>query len=269
MEKVIVGDISWLRNDYVINMTIGGVTYPTLEHAYQASKFNDKALKFLISKTDDVSEARRIGKSNKIRSDFDRLSVMNSLLHKKFFDNANFGKELANLSGPIVMEGHDDFWGTGNDGFGDNEMGQLLESIRDELRIIHDVDPSAACQDCASCCGCDKDSIPSLKDAIINNPDEDLAQACQDLLDSAKSVANFIDKDDYNADYISNKTGQPLHIIEDAIEKVKSFQSKIDHIGVLLASDAPGCGDGDEDDDDDDQEEDYEDEQYDDDENID
>jgi len=249
MDKIIIGDVAWLRNDYRQDITVGGITYPTLEHAYQASKTKDRSLKRQISETDEVRAARRLGRENPQGDDFDREKAMEALLRLKFSDKA-LGEMLANTgSAPIVMEGYDDFWGTGNTSDGQNMMGEMLQTIRSELQFVYGIDPEEDEDDCDGDCDdcqcCDDEDVPTLKDALINNPDEELAVACQNLFDGAKAIVSLLDANDFNAAYIAKKTGAPLAQIEDAIKKVQKFQETLTALDDLLEEPS------DEDDDDD------------------
>jgi predicted NAD-dependent protein-ADP-ribosyltransferase YbiA (DUF1768 family) len=223
MEKIIIGDVDWLRNDYGFVITIGEITYPTLEHAYQAAKTKDFTTKQEIA-NHSVSEARKIGRSLKQSDDFDRVAVMEALQRVKYNSLSEIGEKLAHTGiSPIVMEGYDEFWGTGRDGDGQNMMGKILQKIRSECQIIYGVDSEG-----------DGGTVPTLKDALINNPDEELAQVCQKLFDGAKAIVSVLDANDFNAPYIAKKTGAPLEQIEDAIKKVQSFQSTLTALEDIL-----------------------------------
>jgi len=257
MDEIIIGNISWMRNDFRKDITVGGITYPTLEHAYQAAKTKDRGVKQQIADTDSVREARRIGRSIQQNDGFDREAAMEALQRLKYTDK-DLGEMLARTgSDPIVMEGYDGFWGTGDDGNGQDVMGGILQTIRTELQFVYGIDPDEGCDECCDHCEhCEHDDeVPLLKDAILNVPDENLAFACQALLDGAKAVVSLLDANDYNADYIAKKTGQPMELIEDAIKKVQAFQETITSLEGLLEkpsdSSSPDDDDSDEDDDDD------------------
>jgi ribA/ribD-fused uncharacterized protein len=252
MDKIIIGDVEWLRNDYRQDIRIGGITYPTLEHAYQAAKTKDRSIKQDIANTDSVREARKIGRSLQQSDSFNRDAVMEALLRQKFA--SELGETLAKTgSAPIVMEGYDEYWGTGNIGTGSNVMGEMLQTIRSELQIIYDVDleedQDSCCGDCDNCACCE--DVPTLKDALINNPDEELAEACQKLFEGAKAIVSLLDANDYNATYIAQKTGAQLAQIEDAIKKVQEFQATLTALEELLETPNDEESDDEEEDDDD------------------
>ena len=255
MEKIIVGTIDWLRNDYRRDITIGGMTFPTLEHAYQASKSKDREVWKQIANTESVREARKIGRRLNKRSDFDGEVTMMLLLRQKFSEK-DLGEMLAKTgTAPIVMEGYDEFWGTGNEGEGQNVMGELMQTLRSDLQFIFGIDPVEE-QDTSE----DEEDVPTLKQALIKfGVDYLLADACQDLLEGSKAVMSVVDANDYNAEYISRKTGVDRTAIEEVIEKVKSFSETIKKLDYILetpsddASSDEDESDEDDGDDDDDQ----------------
>jgi N-glycosidase YbiA len=234
MEKIVIGNLNWLRNDYRKDIMIGGIIFPTLEHAYQASKTKDRSIKKQIATTESVSEARKIGRSINKSDDFDTESSMTLLLRQKFSDK-ELGEMLASLgSVPIVMEGYDDFWGTGNDGNGQNMMGEILQTLRSDLQFLYGIDPEEDEEDDEEDEEDDEEDIPTLKDALLNGVDETLATACQNLLEGAKAVMSVVDANDYNAEYISRKTGVSRDSIEIVIEKVRKFHENIIKLENLL-----------------------------------
>ncbi len=265
MKTIIIGECDWLRNDYASDMVVGGIIYPTLEQAYQAAKTKDNSVKHLIAEG-TVREARKIGRSLPQDDSFDREAVMNILQRLKFKNQALAETLVATGNAPIVMEGYDDFWGNGNDGNGQNMMGEILQDIRSELQFIMGIDLDEDEDDCAGCIDCDRteccsgcddeddEEVPTLKDAILTSPDEELASACQSLLECSKAVVSLLDANDYNAKFISNKTGVPVNVVEEAIKKVQEFQSTITTIEDLLSSTVNDDSDFDEDDEDEDDE---------------
>jgi len=247
MEQLIVGNISWLRNDYLSDITVGRITYPTVEHAYQASKFEDVALRKTISES-ALKVARKIGNTNPVREKFNREASMETFLRLKFND-PELGDLLANTGAdPIIMEGYDDFWGTGRIGNGQNILGKILESIRSELQILRNLED-------------DENSPPSLKDAILNSPDEELADLLQKLLNVAKEVLALQHPTDLDTAFISKHTGLSLEDVRKAQQTIVNFGNTIEEVDALLSSegdsedecdggcDCCGCCEDDEDED--------------------
>jgi hypothetical protein len=131
------------------------------------------------------------------------------------------------------MQQYDDFWGTGDDGNGQNMLGHILEEIRSELQFELGIDPDENSSE-------NDPNHPTLKDAILNKPDDELADVCQEMYECAKVVVSLLDKNDSNAEYIANKTGLPIGHVRDAIEKVKKFEKSISKIEDLLQTSEEG-----------------------------
>jgi ribA/ribD-fused uncharacterized protein len=131
------GESSFLSNMSSSPVELGGVKYPTVEHAFQAAKTTDpvERAKILAAKT--PSEAKRIGKTVTLRKDWDKkkLEVMEKALRAKFEQNPELKKKLINTGDADLIEGNDwgdRFWGQVN-GTGQNNLGKLLMKIRNEL----------------------------------------------------------------------------------------------------------------------------------------
>jgi ribA/ribD-fused uncharacterized protein len=175
MDNIIINDVDWLRNDYPVNITIAGITYPTAEHAYQAAKFKDKSIKLKIAGLDpsEVKEARRIGrKSVGINPDWDsiREGVMTRILEQKF-SNTVLGDRLAKTgNADLVLEGGDDFWGVGKIGCGDNVLGAILGYVREGLQFDRGIEVEED----------SKPNLISLSEAL-NERDQILISLCEEL----------------------------------------------------------------------------------------
>lgn len=249
MDKIIIGEAAWLRSDYRQDIVVGGITFPTLEHAYQAAKTKDKKVKQQIADTDSVSEARKIGRACKMQEDFDRQSVMEKLQRLKFSDK-ELGLQLANTgSDEIVMEGYNDFWGTGDSGNGQNIMGEILETIRSEVQFVHGIDPDGTSSEGDG----GEETVPLLKDAILNDPDEELAELCQELFEASQGIIPTLDANDYNVEYLVQKAGCTRELAEDAVHRVRRFQEVLTRMEQLLETpDDEASEDSDEYDDDED-----------------
>jgi len=237
--RIVVGEVGWMRNDYACDITVGQYTYPSVEHAYQAAKFKDVSIKEAIQRADTVREARKIGRSNhNIRDDWDdiKCTIMESLVRQKFTNDSTRGDRLAKTgSAEIVMEGYDEYWGTGQDGCGENMLGTILETIRCEIQFINGIDPSEYDQDDSD--DEEKEVEGLLRTAVLERPtdsNEELANACQQLYDGAKAVMTLVDINDFDAGFISRRTGITTDIVNDAIAKLRSMQSALSSLKDLL-----------------------------------
>jgi len=130
------GSYSFLSNFYPSPVVVDGITYPTVEHGYQASKTFDKTQRSDILAADTPGKAKRLGKLVNLRPDWNdvKLSVMENLLRQKFHKDTLLYKMLRHTRGKTLIEGNywgDTFWGVSR-GRGENHLGKLLMSIRDE-----------------------------------------------------------------------------------------------------------------------------------------
>jgi ribA/ribD-fused uncharacterized protein len=130
----------FLSNFYTSPIVIDGVMYNTVENAYQSFKTNDFKLKTEISKL-TPGQAKKAGKKIESSKSFNykkwesiRVRLMTSLVTEKFHQNPLLAVKLKQIKGPIEEDNTwgDTFWGI-CDGFGDNNLGKILEKIRNNL----------------------------------------------------------------------------------------------------------------------------------------
>ena len=118
-----------------------GFVYPTVEHAYQASKFmkTDNELVKQIQECFSAHEAQKIAQLNKDkqRSDWDeiKLSIMEELLRLKLAQNPYVKKKLLQTAGHEIVEDSpkDSYWGWGKERDGLNQLGRLWMRLREEM----------------------------------------------------------------------------------------------------------------------------------------
>ncbi len=131
------GDYAFLSNFHRSDVVLDGVTYPTLEHAFQAAKTTDPDQRQAIRQAPSPGVAKRLGRKVDLTDDWDerRLSVMHALLVDKFTRHPELGAALLATGERELVEGNhwgDRFWGV-CDGVGHNRLGQLLTAIRTQL----------------------------------------------------------------------------------------------------------------------------------------
>lgn len=131
------GQYRFLSNFYPCPVVLDGVTYPSVEHAYQAAKSLDHAYRLSLL-TMTAGEAKRAGKAvGRMRPNWEKglkLSVMRMLLRQKF-RNPDLGKLLLDTAPFALVEENvwgDTFWGVCR-GKGHNHLGKLLMETRDLL----------------------------------------------------------------------------------------------------------------------------------------
>lgn len=123
-----------------------GMTFLTVEHAFQASKCPERADEFRERTPEELAkgernmtpgQAKRLGRRVALRPDWNtvRLDVMASLVRQKF-SREPFKSRLLATGDRELIEGnwwHDRFWGV-CEGVGENHLGNILMKVRAELR---------------------------------------------------------------------------------------------------------------------------------------
>jgi ribA/ribD-fused uncharacterized protein len=120
----------------------GGLTYQSVEHAYQAEKppFTEEGEHWVnrIQCASTPGKAKKLGQKCPLRDDWTaetKIATMYGLCLQKFNQDLLKGM-LLETEDEQLIEGnywHDTFWGTCY-GVGDNHLGEILMNIRDGLR---------------------------------------------------------------------------------------------------------------------------------------
>ncbi len=115
-----------------------GKHWPTVEHYYQAMKFDHEDHQEKIRLSEGVEQARKLGASRlkKRRQDWKRIKVtmMTRAVYTKFKTYPELAKQLLATEGSIVESSqYDYFWGCGRDKRGHNHYGQVLMNVRNKL----------------------------------------------------------------------------------------------------------------------------------------
>lgn len=131
------GDNAFLSNFYPCLIEFEGATYPSVEHAYQASKFEDPALRAAIKAAPTAASAKRLGKSRGMKKNHgvNRIQIMTDLIRKKFQESELRSRLLETMNHELI-EGNnwgDTFWGVCS-GVGENHLGKILIQVRKELQ---------------------------------------------------------------------------------------------------------------------------------------
>ncbi len=138
------GDNLFLSNFYAHPITMGGVKYPTLEHAFQAAKSSEPMERDLIRRAPTPGVAKQRGRAVKLRADWEKFKyeIMEKLVREKFKDPVLSGLLLATRDAEII-EGNtwgDTTWGAVkydklDRWVGKNALGRILMKVRDELKV--------------------------------------------------------------------------------------------------------------------------------------
>ena len=134
------GELGYLANYSNYGFTVDGVYYPTAEHFYQASKFDNPEIiqKILSCKT--AREAASVGRdrNNKRIDHFKdiKLDKMYQAVYEKFQQNPDIRKKLIETGDEEIREMTDQesYWGVGPQLNGENHMGEILMRVREELK---------------------------------------------------------------------------------------------------------------------------------------
>lgn len=124
---------------------IGGVTYPTVEHAYQCARYDDLKIIEEIRRAASPMKAWEVSTRFKgvqkpeFKDEMYKRAVMKDLMRLKAEQHEEVRKALLD-SGTQKIVKHiltyppgDGFWDDGPDGKGQNEIGKIWMEIRDEL----------------------------------------------------------------------------------------------------------------------------------------
>ena len=147
----------FLGNFYECDIEMDGMVYPSLEHAFQASKTFNKLDRASIRDAGTARAAKQIGRTVALRHDWNnmRLSVMRSLLNKKFQGKELRRRLLATRDADLVSGG-DAFWGK-KSGSGANHMGGILMDFRNDIFRSSLDAVNVHCREFLSDCGWERD----------------------------------------------------------------------------------------------------------------
>lgn len=131
------GPYRWLSNFWPAKVMLGGAQYPTVEHAYQASKTTHLPNRIRIRQAETPARAKQLGRRVTLRSDWDliKLDVMEDLVRQKFTGDAKLRRRLLDTGTALIEERNgwgDSFWGVYK-GEGKNHLGLIIMKVRAEL----------------------------------------------------------------------------------------------------------------------------------------
>jgi len=127
----------FLSNFYPCTISFLDITYPSVEHAFQAEKTLDMEIRKKIAKAPTPGYAKKMGRKLKLRPDWEELKdvVMFILLQQKFAI-PKFRRGLLATGDAEIVEGNnhgDSYWGVYR-GVGQNKLGKLLMRVRQEIQ---------------------------------------------------------------------------------------------------------------------------------------
>jgi ribA/ribD-fused uncharacterized protein len=128
------GKYRFLSNFWPVQVTLDGMVYPSVEHAYQAAKTDSYLLRIVIREAPTAGEAKRAGRELTVRKDWDNIKLyrMEGLIYQKF-QYEDLREKLLSTGDQELIEGNtwgDTFWGQCK-GQGHNYLGKILMKVRD------------------------------------------------------------------------------------------------------------------------------------------
>jgi ribA/ribD-fused uncharacterized protein len=132
------GPYRFLSNFWPAEVVHEGITYPSVEHAYQAAKTLNIAERRRIAAMADPAAAKRAGRKLLLREDWEtaKFRVMQACVRDKFTRHAELRRKLLATGDAELIEGNtwgDRVWGV-YQGEGENRLGRILMQVRGELR---------------------------------------------------------------------------------------------------------------------------------------
>jgi N-glycosidase YbiA len=132
------GEHRFLSNFFPSEITHDGITYPTVEHAFQAAKTLDFHERWKIAHLKTPGQAKRAGRELTLRPDWDvvKRPIMLELVTLKYVRHRILRCHLLATGNAELIEGNtwgDTYWGKCR-GKGENHLGKLTMLVRSQLR---------------------------------------------------------------------------------------------------------------------------------------
>ena len=127
-------EYEFLSNFYPSSIDYEGITYPTVEHAFQAAKTLDHTERQKIANLPTPAKAKAAGRKVKLREGWNdiRTTIMRDIIEIKF-SAPTLMTLLQNTGDANLIEGNtwnDTFWGVCR-GKGQNWLGKIIMETRE------------------------------------------------------------------------------------------------------------------------------------------
>jgi len=119
---------------------VDGQWWQTVEHYYQAQKFEDGAYRERIRMAHTPKQAAELGRNRAmpLRPDWETIKeqIMEWAVRLKFRTHKTLRQQLLETGDQPIVESApgDYYWGCGKDGTGLNRLGEILMRVRAELQ---------------------------------------------------------------------------------------------------------------------------------------
>lgn len=133
-------EYGFLSNWYPAPIFLKEKIWPTPEHYYHAQKMVGTEFEEICRRLKSPREAFEMSRRPDVpvRKDWDdlKVKVMRKALFAKFLQHPELAERLLETGEAKLVEDSpvDDFWGTGEDGTGENVSGEILMEIREQLK---------------------------------------------------------------------------------------------------------------------------------------
>lgn len=132
-------EFRWLSNFWPSPIQFMGMSFPTVEHAYQVLKIYPDRFHDACITTESMTpgQVKRWGRKQRLRDNWDmvRVSTMRALTFEKYSQNPELKQLLLATGNSYIEETNnwgDRFWGV-CDGEGLNTLGRILMETREKL----------------------------------------------------------------------------------------------------------------------------------------
>lgn len=136
------GDYAWLSNFAPVKITLLGIEYPSVEHAYMSAKSDDiDWKKFCADESNSAGKVKVKSREVKLVDNWEttKMGVMYYCLEQKFKQEP-YEFRLKSTKSQNIQEGNyfgDAFWGIDlkqNPNIGENHLGRMIMRIREGLK---------------------------------------------------------------------------------------------------------------------------------------
>lgn len=132
-------DFAEFSNFAPYGVALDGVWWATVEHYFQAQKFEEAGYREKIRRASRPKDAKALGMTRELplRHDWEAVKdgVMLHAVRTKFQTHERLARLLLSTGERVIVENApmDAYWGCGPDGSGLNKLGRILMTVRAEL----------------------------------------------------------------------------------------------------------------------------------------